>query len=198
MASRDTITRTTPPGDWLLGRDRHDEAAERIYTAAADLLSRHGYERFSIDAVAAAVHCSPATVYRHTGGKAAIREVVLTRHAERILDSVRAAITDLTGPTRVVTATVVALRRMRADPLAKIMRSMVTPTGDEWITDSPVVSAFAAEMLGLTEPDPLAAQWLIRSFLALWYWPLPDPEAEEEMVRRFLGAAYVTAGDHSP
>ena len=90
------------------------------------------------------------------------------------------------------------LRRMRADPLAKIMRSMVTPTGDEWITDSPVVSAFAAEMLGLTEPDPLAAQWLIRTFLALWYWPLPDPEAEEEMVRRFLGAAYATAGDHSP
>lgn len=198
MASRDTITRTAPSGDWLLGRDRHDEAAERIYAAAADLLSRHGYERFSIDAVAAAVHCSPATVYRHTGGKAAIREVVLTRHAERILDSVRAAITDLTGPARVVTATVVALRRMRADPLAKIMRSMVTPTGDEWITDSPVVSAFAAEMLGLTEPDPLAAQWLIRTFLALWYWPLPDPEADEEMVRRFLGAAYATAGDHSP
>ena len=148
MASRDTITRTTPSGDWLLGRDRHDEAAERIYAAAADLLSRHGYERFSIDAVAAAVHCSPATVYRHTGGKAAIREVVLTRHAERILDSVRAAITDLTGPARVVTATVVALRRMRADPLAKIMRSMVTPTGDEWITDSPVVSAFAALWVG--------------------------------------------------
>lgn len=190
MASRNAHTRTTPSGDWLLGRDRHDEAAERIYAAAAELLSRRGYERFSIDALAAAVHCSPATVYRHTGGKAAIRDVVLTRHAERILDSVRAAITDLTGPDRVVTATVVALRRMRADPLARIMRSMVTPAGDEWITDSPVVSDFAAEMVGLSTSDPLAAQWLIRTFLALWYWPLGDPDAEEQMVRRFLGPAY--------
>ncbi|MGW0159147.1 TetR/AcrR family transcriptional regulator [Mycobacterium sp. NPDC003323] len=186
----DSRQRTTRPDDWLLGRDRHDEAAERIYAAAADLLTRHGYDAFSIDALAAAVHCSPATIYRHTGGKVAIRDVVLTRHAERILDSVRGAITDLTGSERVVMATTVALRRMRADPLARIMQSMVTPAGDGWIVDSPVVSDFAAEMVGLSTPDPLAAQWLIRAFLALWYWPLGDPDAEEQMVRRFLGPAY--------
>ncbi|TQK28502.1 TetR/AcrR family transcriptional regulator [Arthrobacter sp. SLBN-53] len=198
MASRTGVTRTTASGDWLLGRDRRDEAAERIYTAAAELLSRHGYEHFSVDAVAAAVHCSPATVYRHTGGKAALRDAVLTRHAERILDSVRSAIADLTGPERVVTATLVALRRMRADPLADIMRSMVTVSGDEWITESPVVSRFATEMVGLSTPDPLATQWLIRSFLALWHWPVPDPDAEEEMVRRFLGPGFGAVEDDSP
>lgn len=176
--------------DWLVGRDRHEEAAERIYAAAAKLMSRHGYDGFSIDALAAAVHCSPATIYRHTGGKAAIRDVVLGLQAERILDSVREAIAGLTGSERVVTATTVALQRMRADPLAKIMRSMVTLPGEEWLTDSPIVSRFATEMVGLSTPDPLAAQWLIRTFLALWYWPLNDADAEDQMVRRFLGPSY--------
>jgi AcrR family transcriptional regulator len=176
--------------DWLVGRARHDEAAERIYTAAADLLSRHGYDGFSIDALAAAVHCSPATIYRHAGGKSAIRDTVLGLQAERILDSVRAAIAGLTGPERIVTATTVALERLRADPLAKIMRSMATLPGGDWLTDSPVVSRFAIEMVGSATPDPLAAQWLIRTFLALWYWPLKDADAEAQMVRRFLGPPY--------
>ncbi|BCI54784.1 transcriptional regulator [Mycolicibacterium litorale] len=180
-------------GDWLVGRDRHSAAAERIYAAAAELMSREGYDAFSIDALAATVHCSPATIYRHAGGKTAIREVVMSRQAERILDSVREAISGLTGSDRIVTATTVALQRMRADPLAQIMRSMASHPGDDWLIDSPIVARFATEMVGLATPDPLAAQWLIRAFLALWYWPLKDPEAETEMVRRFLGPPYRTA-----
>ena len=176
--------------DWLVGRDRHSEAAERIYAAAADLMSRQGYDAFSIDTLAAAVHCSPATIYRHAGGKAAIRDAVLGRQAERILDSVREAIAGLTGSERIVTATTVALQRLRADPLAQIMRSIATLPGDEWLSDSPMVTRFANEMVGLSTPDPLAAQWLIRAFLALWYWPLNDADAEHQMVRRFLGPPY--------
>ena len=38
----------------------------------------------------------------------------MSRQAERILDSVREAITGLTGSERIVTATTVALQRMRA------------------------------------------------------------------------------------
>jgi AcrR family transcriptional regulator len=176
--------------DWLVGRDRHSEAAERIYAAAAELMSRQGYDAFSIDTLAATVHCSPATIYRHAGGKAAIRDAVLGRQAERILDSVREAIAGLTGSERIVTATTVALQRLRADPLAQIMRSMATVPGDEWLSDSPMVTRFANEMVGLSTPDPLAAQWLIRAFLALWYWPLNDSDAEHQMVRRFLGPPY--------
>jgi AcrR family transcriptional regulator len=176
--------------DWLVGRDRHSEAAERIYAAAADLMSRQGYDAFNIDTLAAAVHCSPATIYRHTGGKTAIRDAVLGLQTERILESVRDAIAGLTGPERIVTATTVALKRLRADPLAQIMRSMATLPGDEWLSDSPMVTRFANEMVGLSTPDPLAAQWLIRAFLALWYWPLQDADAEHQMVRRFLGPPY--------
>lgn len=187
MGSRDV-------NDWLIGRDRHSEAAERIYAAAADLMTREGYESFGIGALADLVHCSPATIYRHVGGKSAIRDVVITRHAERILDSVREEIRGLTGPERVITATTAALRRLRADPIAQMMRPTAPHSGDDWLSDSPIVVEFAHEMVGLTDPDPLAAQWLIRTFLALWHWPLKDADAEIEMVRRFLGPPYAAGG----
>ncbi|HWS93007.1 MAG TPA: helix-turn-helix domain-containing protein [Mycobacterium sp.] len=178
--------------DWLVGRDRRSEAAERIYAAAADLISRQGYEAFTIEALAARVHCSPATIYRHAGGKVAIRDAVVAIQSARIVDTAREAIKDLKGPDRVVTATIVALQQLQSDPLAHLMRAMPTTPVSEWITNSPIVTGLAAEMLGHDNPDPLAAQWLIRVFLALWCWPLKDPAAQRTMVERFLGqsAAY--------
>jgi AcrR family transcriptional regulator len=180
-----------PHDDWLLGRDRRSEAAERIYAAAADLISQFGYEAFTIEALAAKIHCSPATIYRRAGGKAAIREAVVAIQATRILGTVRDAIKDLSGPDRVVTATIVALQRMHSDPLVHLMRSMQLAPGSEWLTTSPVVTGFAAEMLGQENPDPLAAQWLIRVFLALWCWPLKDPAVERAIVERFLGPSCI-------
>lgn len=177
--------------DWLLGRDRRSEAAERIYAAAADLISRSGYEAFTIDALAAKLHCSPATIYRHAGGKVAIRDAVVALQATRILGTVRDAIKGLTGRERVVTATIVALRRMNSDPLVHLMRSMQLAPGSEWLTGSTVVTGFAAEMLGEENPDPLAAQWLIRVFLALWSWPIKDPATERAVVERFLGPSFL-------
>jgi AcrR family transcriptional regulator len=182
-----------PHSDWLVGRDRHSAAAERIYAAAADLIADTGYDAFTIEALAAKVHCSPATIYRRAGGKAAVRDAVVAIQASRILDTVRDAIKDLRGPERVVTATVVALQRMHSDPLVQLMQSMQLAPGSEWLTTSPVVTGFAAEMLGDDNPDPLAAQWLIRVFLALWCWPLKDPAVERVMVERFLGASYQNA-----
>lgn len=181
-----------PRNDWLVGRDRRSAAAERIHAAAADLISRRGYETFSIEALAAEVHCSPATIYRHVGGKSAIRDAVVAIHAARIVDTAREAIKDLTGPERVVTATLFALERLQSDPLAQLMRPMHTTPVGEWVTSSAAVTGFAAEMLGHDDDDrdPLAVQWLIRVFLALWCWPLNDPAAERTMVERFLGPAY--------
>jgi AcrR family transcriptional regulator len=179
-----------PRDDWLLGRNRHDEAAERIYTAAADLISHIGYDAFTIDALATKVHCSPATIYRRAGGKAAIREGVVAIQATRVLDTVRDAIKDLTGRERVVTATIVALQRLRSSPLVQLSSSNLPGPGSEWLTKSPVVQEYAAEMLGEHNPDPLATQWLIHVFLSLWLWPLKDPAAERAMVERFLGSSY--------
>jgi hypothetical protein len=93
----------------------------------------------------------------------------------------------LTGPERLVTATTVALQRLQADPLAKVMRSMVTIPGDEWLTDSPTVNRFAFEMVGLSTPDPLAAQWLIRTLLTLWYWRSKTPTPRHRWCADSLG-----------
>ena len=178
--------------DWLVGRDRRSEAAERIYAAAADLIARRGYDAFTIETLAAQVHCSPATIYRHAGGKAAIRDAVVAIQAARIVETARQAITDLKGPDRVVTATIVALQGLQSDPLAHLMRSMHETPISDWITNSPAVTGFAAEMLGLEDDDPIAAQWLIRVFLALWCWPLKDAGDQQTMLRRFLGPPYST------
>jgi AcrR family transcriptional regulator len=180
-----------PRNDWLVGQDRRDAAAERIYAAAADLISHAGYDAFTIEALAAEVHCSQATIYRHAGGKSAIRDAVVATQATRIVDTVRDAIKDLTGRERVVTATILALQRMRSAPLVQLMPSTQLAPGSEWLTTSPVVAAFAAEMVGQDNPDPLAAQWLIRVFMALWCWPLKDRADERAMVERFLGRSYV-------
>lgn len=176
-----------PRDDWLVGRDRRSEATDRIYTAAADLIARKGYEGFTIEALAARVHCSPATIYRHAGGKAAIRDAVVALEAARIVDTAREAIKDLEGPDRVVTATIIALQRLRSDLLAQLMRSIHATPVSEWVTNSPTVTGLAAEMLGPDDDGPLAVQGLIRVFLALWCWPLKDPAAERVLLQRFLG-----------
>jgi AcrR family transcriptional regulator len=181
-----------PRHDWLVGRDRQSEAAERIYSAAADLIAHRGYEAFTIEALAAQVHCSPATIYRHAGGKAAIRDAVVAVQATRIVDTARHAIKGLTGSDRVVTATIVALQGLQSDPLAHLMQSMHATPVSEWITSSPAVTGFATEMLGLENDDPIAAQWLIRVFLALWCWPLKDADVQRAMLERFLGPPYGT------
>lgn len=182
-----------PRHDWLVGRDRRSEAAERIYAAAADLIARRGYDAFTIEVLAAQVHCSPATIYRHAGGKVAIRDAVIAIQAARIVDTARQAIRHLKGPDRVVTATNVALQGLQSDPLAHLMRSMHPTPISEWITNSPVVNGFAAEMLGLEDDDPLAAQWLIRVFLALWCWPLKDAADQQTMLKRFFGPPYANS-----
>ena len=78
--------------DWLVGEDRRAAGAERIYTAAMDLVIRDGIDALDIDVLAARVHCSRATIYRHAGGKAEIRDAVLARAAARIVDTVRQAV----------------------------------------------------------------------------------------------------------
>lgn len=103
-----------PRGDWLIGHDRTKVATERIYGAAAELIAHHGYDAFTIEALATKIHCSPATTYRYAGGKAAIRDAVTLRLSSRIVNTVRKAIDGLTGPERIMTAVAVALERMRS------------------------------------------------------------------------------------
>jgi AcrR family transcriptional regulator len=174
--------------DWLIG-DRRIAASERIFAAAAELVARKGFSAFTIEAVAAKVHCSPATVYRQVGGKTVILEGVIARYSLSIVESVREAITGLSGAERVVTAIIVALEKVRAEPLGQSMMGAIRPNDQTGLlTASPLVNILAEEMVGRT--DPLAAQYLIRIYFALWFWPVADRAAEYELVQRFVGPLF--------
>lgn len=179
--------------DWLVGDDRRTAAAERIYAAATDMIAERGLDGFDVDTLAARVHCSRATIYRHAGGKNEIREAVLIRVAARIIDTVREASEHLTGSDRIVTAISVALKEIRSDPLGRLMMSSVKAQDITWFTDSPVVARFARDINGLAEDDPQAAQWIVRIVLALMYWPVNDVDVEREMVQRFISPAFAPA-----
>ena len=180
-----------PRDDWLVGGDRRAIAAERIYAAATDLIAHEGLDAFDIDTLAARVHCSRATIYRYAGGKAEIRDAVLARSAAGIIDAVRSAVQDMSGPERVVTAITLALKLIRSDPLSQLMMSSVRRVDAmTWLTASPLLAGFATELAGLTGNDPQAAQWVVRVVLSLVYWPAEDEQAEHQLVQRFVAPAF--------
>jgi AcrR family transcriptional regulator len=185
--------------DWVVGADRSAEARDRIMSAALELVSRNGFEAVTIDALAAQLHCSPATIYRHTGGKAAIFECLISSFSQRVIDSVRQAITGLEGSERVAAAIVAGLDHMRAEPLGKLIMGGIRPDHDTGtVTASPFVMKMAEEIIGRS--DPLAAQWLVRITFALWFWPVKDKHTEQALVRQFaapsvmLGMRCATSG----
>lgn len=47
-----------PGNDWIVGGNRRTIAAERIYAAATDLITRYGLNALDIDKLAREVHCS--------------------------------------------------------------------------------------------------------------------------------------------
>lgn len=179
--------------DWLVGGDRRAVATERIYEIATDLIARRGIAAFDIDALAARAHCSRATIYRHVGGKGEIRDHVLMRVAERIVDTVRRTAEGMTGSERVVTAITVALEQIRSDPLGQLMISRSTVVGQADLPASPVMENLAAELTGIAADDPAAARWVVRVVLSLLYLPIGDAELEREMVQRFVAPAFESA-----
>jgi len=75
----------TPGGHGLRHRESLDSSRDvAIREAALDLLSEIGYDRLTMDAVAARAHASKATIYRRWQGKAALWS---TRSTVRRLDA---------------------------------------------------------------------------------------------------------------
>lgn len=173
--------------DWLLEQPRAAAATEKILEAAVNLIGRRGLDAFSIDELAAAVNCSPATIYRHAGGKAAIREAVIVRLSSRIVTAVDDAISDLTGHERIVVAISAGLHHLRAEHVIQQLLRSSDPKTRRWIETSPIVTGIATSLIGSDRRDEAAAQWFVRAVLALWHWPASDPGTEREIVERFLG-----------
>jgi AcrR family transcriptional regulator len=176
--------------DWVVGGDRRTAAADRIYAAATELVVRHGFDAFDIDTLASQVHCSRATIYRYAGGKAQIRDAVLLRLSASVIDTVRHAVDGLSGPERVITAITVALEQMRSEPIRRLMfTSNYSPELGE-LHSSPMLAHLAAELTGITDADPQAAQWIVRLVVSLAYWPAGNSRIERQMLKRFVAPAF--------
>ncbi|CAJ1580494.1 TetR/AcrR family transcriptional regulator [[Mycobacterium] wendilense] len=182
--------------DWVIGGDRRQAAAERIYSAAADLMLRDGLEAFDIDALCRRVHCSRATIYRYAGGKAQIRDAALVRIATGITDTVRREVQGLSGSERLIKAISVALRQIRADPIRRLAVSSVAAPQLSELHSSPILSALAAELTGITDDDPVAALWIVHVVLSLAYLPIGDERTEAEVLRRFVAPAFAQPTNH--
>lgn len=178
--------------DWVVGGDRRTAAADRIYEAATDLAIRDGIDAFDIETLAARLHCSRATIYRYAGGKSQIRDAVLIRLAAGIIDSVRHAVGGLSGPERVVTAITVALEQIRADPLRRLMLSAGKAQDLDELHCSPVLGHLAADLTGITDDDPQAAQWIVRLVVSFAYWPMANSRIEQQMIQRFVAPAFAS------
>ena len=178
--------------DWVVGGDRRTAAADRIYAAATDLVVRHGFDAFDIDRLASHVHCSRATIYRYAGGKAQIRDAVLLRLSASVIDTVRRAVDGLSGPDRVITAITVALEQIRSDPIRRLMLTPRNPPELGELHLSPVLAHLAAELTGITEADPQAAQWIVRLVVSLAYWPAGNGRVERQILQRFVAPAFNT------
>jgi AcrR family transcriptional regulator len=181
--------------DWLVGGDRRAAATERILRVAADLIATDGFDNFDIDLLASRVHCSRATIYRHVGGRTAIRDAVLVRAAANIVETVRDAVDGLSGAERIARAITVALKQIRSHPLSL---SMINPVrsgqGAAWLTESPIVAGFATDLNGLTDDDTEAAQWIVRVVISLLHWPVDDADTERRVVERFVLPAFGREG----
>lgn len=176
--------------DWMLGGDRRAAAAERIHRAAVDLVLADGLDGLDIDVLAARLHCSRATVYRYAGGKAQIRDAVLMRLAAGVVENVRVAVEGLSGPERVIAAIDVALEQIRADPMRRLMVGGMNALDLGGLHDSPLLGRLAADLTGITDDDPEAAQWIVRVVVSLAYWPTGDPHTEKQLLRRFVAPAF--------
>ncbi len=181
-----------PVDDWLVGGERRAAAAERIYDAAAELIAHDGLDGPDIDRLSAKVHCSRATIYRYVGGKTEIRNAVVRRTAERIVESVRSAVEPLSGAERLVDSIILTLQQIRADPLCQLMVSSIRGGARQvgWLAESPLTARFATELAGLTGGDPQAPKWVIRVVLSLMYWPAENDAAERQLVQKFVAPAF--------
>jgi len=184
-------TETVKGTDWLAGGNRHELAAERIYAAAADLIARRGLDRFDLDSLAQAAHCSRATIYRHAGGKTQIRDEILARSAQRINSNVLDSVAKLNGVDRVIGAITVALREIRSDPIASQVFAPGRPGNAALLAESSMIARFAAESSGLDPGEVAASQWINRVFLSLLFWPGRDEAAETAMLKAFVAPAFL-------
>jgi hypothetical protein len=116
---------------------------------------------------------------------------VIARAAAAVAAQVSEAVESLDGASRIVEAILTSVRAVRADPaLHAWFTGSRTRSVDDYLASSPRLDTIAAGLTGLA-PTDAATQWTVRIVLALLTWPMPDPDAERQLVERFVAPAFV-------
>ena len=83
-----------------------------------------------------------------------------------------------------------ALEQIRSDPMRRLVISSNAAPDLSDLPSSPVLGHLAAELTGITDDDPQAAQWIVRVVLSLGYWPIGNSRVEHQMLQRFVAPAF--------
>jgi AcrR family transcriptional regulator len=127
----------------LLGRPRDEKRDEAIQSAAIELMQEVGYERCTIEAIAAKAHASKATIYRRWKNKQELLLSAVTRHTfcttpeinqgnlrEDLIEMISERIRNLKGPDGAVVS--VLLTAAKNDPeLGKLIPSSIRENQDD-------------------------------------------------------------------
>lgn len=177
--------------DWLTRGSRRDAAEQRIRAAGRSLLVERGVDSFTAEAVARRAGCSRATLYRITGGTKALLDAIVAEASVSVVQQVEARVAGREGPERAIEAILAAVDAIRADATLRAwLAHRRTAGADDYFGSSVAMSAAAQVLGGVEAHGPLAGPWLVRVVLSLVTWPLDDPEAERELVKRFVLPAF--------
>jgi AcrR family transcriptional regulator len=174
----------------LRGRARE----EAILVAAAALVAETGYERVSMDAIAARARASKATIYRKWPGKAPLIAEALRRQAEEatpelpdtgsLRDDLRAAVAAVTRALTGGLSLIGLIEAVRSDPiLRELVRAQIESRG---AADGALIAGRAAARGDRTDPVRVSralAVAVAQLFLAtLLGGGPPSPEQQEHLV----------------
>ncbi len=174
--------------DWMTGEGRRKLVVERIYDSACELIAENGFDRLDVDAIAHRTGCSRATVYRHVGGKHAIRGALLARTATQIATAVQEQVSKFSGEERIVRTILCTLSAVRTNAVSAtaLAGALTHPSANSSVLPSRELVAATVKLAGLDPDHPLAGRWMVRVVLALLFWPMPNKDIEEQTVRSLV------------
>lgn len=182
--------------DWLTGA-RSELAVARILDVAERLFVEQGVHAVTMRAVADAVGCSRATLYRYFAGKDDLMVAYVERSARDLADDIGSARADSgrarSGRDTARAAIMTAVDGVRRNPALSAWFDPDTAGHAGRIALlSPVIERIATDFLASADgvtPDPaevaLRARWLVRVIVSLLTTP-SSAEDERDMLDRFV------------
>ncbi|QKT08434.1 TetR/AcrR family transcriptional regulator [Gordonia sp. X0973] len=172
---------------------RTDAAAQRILDTAEELYAVHGVDGVTMRALAEAIGCSRATLYRYFPSREAVQAAFVERSARRVARAVANAPAATDPGERLVAAVTTALRLVRGNAAFANWFSPDAPaTGAAIAALSPVIDELARGFLRGIDPgmdEPVLAQrsrWLVRVMLSLLGNPGGTVDEEAALLRTFV------------